>query len=364
VTREARLALPWWAWAAPAAAALLLGGTGGGLLATGGAVFLLLAPMVLVASVFGAVFHAETISRRLGPTLGAIVLALAVTAIEVSLIASLMLQAEAGSTTVARDTVFAGVMVVLNGVVGVALIAGSLRHREQHFQLQGTASGLGVLATLAVIAMILPDYTVAEPGPVFSTLQLVFVSGASLSLYGIYLYVQATSQRSYFTSIEPEELAAPGTVPAWVLLRAVGLLIATLLAVVLLADALSPEVTRLVRAVGLPLEFVAVVIAVVVLLPEGTSSVRAAQDDRLQTSLNFALGSAISSTGLTIPAISLLSVVLDAPIELGLEPEHMVLLTLSLFISALNLSTGRTTVLQGAIHLVIFVVFLLIAAVP
>ena len=355
--------LPRWTWAAPLVAALLLAAVGRHFVSAGGGFFLLAAPVVLVVAVFAAVTHAETVSQRLGATLGAIVLALAVTAIEVSLIAALMLHAAAEATTVARDTVFAGVMVVLNGVVGTALLVGGLRHREQHFQLQGTASALGVLGTLAIITMVLPDYTVTDPGRFFTPLQLAFVSAASLLLYGVYIGVQATSQRSYFTSAEPE--AAPhAPVPGWVVLRAIGLLVVTLAAIVLLADALSPEVQRVVLGAGLPLEFVAVIVAAIVLLPEATSAVKAAAEDRVQTSLNFALGSAIASTGLTIPAIALLSAVLDAPIELGLAPEHVVLLMLTLFVSTLNLSTGRTTVLQGAIHLAIFVVFLVIAAVP
>lgn len=355
--------LPWWSWAAPAAAALLLLAAGR-VVATGSAMFLVPAPLVLVAAVFAAVHHAETVSRRLGEVLGVILLGLAVTAIEVSLIAALMLHAPDQATTVARDTVFAGVMVVLNGVIGLALLAGGMRFQEQRFQLQATASALGVLGTLAVITMILPDYTVTEPAAVFAPVQLVFVSVSSLILYSVYIYVQATSQRAFFTAIGADEAAPIEPVSTGVALRAAVLLAATLVAIVLLADALSPEVQRVVRGVGLPIEFVAVVVAMLVLLPEGTASVRAARAGRLQTSLNLALGSAIASTGLTIPAIALFSAVQDAPIELGLAPEHMVLLILSLFVSSLNFSTGRATVLQGVIHLVIFVVFLVIAAVP
>ena len=268
--------LPRWTWAAPLVAALLLAAVGRHLVSAGGGFFLLAAPVVLVTAVFAAVTHAETVSQRLGATLGAIVLALAVTAIEVSLIAALMLHAAAEATTVARDTVFAGVMVVLNGVVGTALLVGGLRHREQHFQLQGTASALGVLGTLAIITMVLPDYTVTDPGRFFTPLQLAFVSAASLLLYGVYIGVQATSQRSYFTSAEPE--AAPhAPVPGWVVLRAIGLLVVTLAAIVLLADALSPQVQRVVLGAGLPLEFVAVIVAAIVLLPEATSAVKAAR---------------------------------------------------------------------------------------
>jgi Ca2+:H+ antiporter len=239
-----------------------------------------------------------------------------------------------------------------------------MRHQEQRFQLQATASALGVLGTLAVITMILPDYTVLEPAAVFAPVQLVFVSVSSLILYGVFIFIQATSQRGFFTAVDAGEEAPIEPVSGRVALLAAVLMVATLAVIVLMADALAPEVQRAVGAVGLPIEFVAVVVAILVLLPEGTASVRAARAGRLQTSLNLALGSAIASTGLTIPAIALFSAVRHAPIELGLAPEHLVLLTLSLFISGLNFSTGRATVLQGAIHLVIFVVFLVIAAVP
>jgi Ca2+:H+ antiporter len=354
---------PGWTWAAPLATGLLIAGGRVRLLDPDAWPFLVAAPVLLVLSVFAAVHHAEVVSRRVGETVGAIVLGLSVTAIEVSLIASVMFQTSGEAATVARDTVFAGVMVVLNGVVGIALIAGSLRHREQQFGVQGVASALGVLGTLATFAMILPDYTVSQPGGAYAPVQLLFVSVASLSLYAVYLFVQTVSQRTYFTSSEAHSSAA-GPVSGRQALSAAALLLGTLLAIVLMAEALAPAVEAAVVGAGLPLECVAVVIAALVLLPEGTSAVRAARENHMQTSLNFALGSAIASTGLTIPAISLLALVLDVPLELGLASEHVVLLILTLFISTLTLSTGRTTILQGAIHLMIFTVFLLIAAVP
>ncbi len=211
--------------------------------------------------------------------------------------------------------------------------------------------------------MILPDFTVAAPGPVYTPVQLLFVSVASLCLYGMFLFAQAFSQREYFTSVEATEVKH-GPVSGTAALAAAVLLAASLAGIMLLADALAPAVQAVVLGAGLPQEFVSVIIAAVVLLPEGTSAIRAAREDRLQAGLNFALGSAIASTGLTIPAIALISAVLDEPIALGLEPEHVALLIMSLFISTLTLSTGRTTVLQGAVHLVLFVVFLVIAAVP
>jgi Ca2+:H+ antiporter len=355
--------VPWWSWAVPLAAGLLVAAELAGLAEATDPLLLAAAPPLLVAGVFAAVHHAETVQARIGETAGVILLALSVTVIEVALIASVMLRAEAGAPTIARDAVFATVMIVLNGIIGLSLVVGSLRHREQTFQLQGTASALGVLGTLAGTTMVLPDFTVSAPGPTFAPVQLLFVSICALTLYGIYLAVQAGSQRSYFVSPDLPP-GGHGPVSGRTALAAAALLLATLAGVVLLADSLAPSLQRVVLGAGLPLEVVGVAIAALVLLPEGTSAVRAARRDRLQSSLNFALGSAIASTGLTIPAVSLLSVVLGIPIDLGLATEHVALLIMSLFIATLTLSTGRTTVLQGAIHLVLFFVFLLIAAVP
>ncbi len=355
--------MPWQAWAPPAAAVALLGADRAGVLDPDGLAYMITAPPVLILAVFAAVRHAETVSTRVGDALGAIVLAVAVTIIEVSLIASIMLEAGTEAPTVARDTVFAGVMIVLNGIVGVSLLAGAMRHREQIFQLQGTASALAVLGALAGIAMILPAYTVSEPGPYYSVVQLIFVAIVSLALYLVYLGVQAGSQRAYFSSADAGQVAH-GPVSARSALVGAAMLVVSLVAVVLLADSLAPALQEAVRGSGLPQEVVAVIIAVLVLLPEGVSAIQAARSNRIQTSLNLAIGSAIASTGLTIPAIALLSIALDAPIALGLEPEHITMLALTLFVSTTTLSTGRTTVLQGCVHLVLFIVFLVIAAVP
>lgn len=359
----AATSVPWLAWAPPAAALALLGADHAGVLHADDLTYMIIAPPVLILTVFAAVHHAETVSIRVGDALGAIVLAVAVTTIEVSLIASIMLEAGAEAPTVARDTVFAGLMIVLNGIVGASLLTGALRHREQIFQLQGTASALAVLGALAGIVMVLPAYTISEPGPYYTFVQLMFVATVSLSLYAVYVGVQAGSQKRYFSS-EGSGHEAHAPVTGRSALIAAAMLVVSLLAVVLLADSLAPALQEVVRGSGLPQEFVAVIIAVLVLLPEGVSAIHAARSNRIQTSLNLAIGSAIASTGLTIPAIALLAVVLDMPVALGLEPEHMTLLALTLFVSTTTLSTGRTTILQGSVHLVLFVVFLVIAAVP
>jgi Ca2+:H+ antiporter len=333
----------------------------GAIPATAAAVLIPAVPL-LFAAVFAAVHHAEIVALRVGEPFGSIVLAVAVTVIEVALIVSMMLAANEGSGTLARDTVFAAVMLVLNGVVGLCLVFGGARHGEQSFQEQGTTAALSVLGTLAAITLILPNYTRAVPGPIYAPAQLVFVGVVSLCLYGVFLFVQTIRHRDYFiTQGEPDHGVKPS---GWVTSISLGLLVVSLMAVVLLAKTLSLSLEKAVGAAGLPYAFVGVVIAGIVLLPEGTAAVTAARANRLQESLNLALGSALASIGLTIPAVAAVSLWMDQPLTLGLGPEEMTLLILTLFISTVTLATGRTTILQGAVHLVIFGVFIFLSAIP
>lgn len=354
---------PWWAWAAPLAACLLLAAKFTHIISPDLPAVLALAGMLLLAAVFAAVHHAEIVALRVGEPVGSIVLAIAVTVIEVALIVSMMLAAKDGGGSLARDTVFAAVMLVLNGVVGLCLVCGGARHHEQSFQEQGTSSALSVLGTLATIALIVPNYTVAAPGPFYSSTQLEFVGVVSLLLYGVFLFVQTVRHRDYFrTGADTDDAhPRPGTRTT---AASMVLLIVALVAIVLLAKTLSPPLEQGVAAAGLPPAFVGVVIAALVLLPEGTAAVLAARSNRLQTSLNLALGSALASIGLTIPAVAVVSLWLGQTLTLGLGPEAMTLLILTLFISTVTLATGRTTILQGAVHLVICGVFLLLSAVP
>ncbi len=354
---------PWWAWAAPLGACALLAAKFAHVVPTDTPVVLIPAFLLLLAAVFAAVHHAEIIALRVGEPVGSIVLAIAVTVIEVALIVSMMLAAADGGGSLARDTVFAAVMLVLNGVVGLCLLFGGARHHEQSFQEQGTSSALSVLGTLATIALIVPNYTVATPGPLYSPAQLEFVGFVSLVLYGVFLFVQTVSHRDYFQTGEDPEGEHTRPAPRTTAISVV-LLIVALIAVVLLAKALSPSLELGVAAAGFPAPFVGVVIAALVLLPEGTAAVLAARSNRLQTSLNLALGSALASIGLTIPAVAVVSLSLGQQLTLGLGPEAMTLLILTLFISTVTLATGRTTILQGAVHLVICGVFLLLSAVP
>jgi Ca2+:H+ antiporter len=357
---------PLWAWLAPIGAALLLAAKFGALVLADAVPILLLAAFLLFATVFAAVHHAEVVAVRVGEPFGSILLAVAVTIIEVALIVSVMLSA-AGSDAVARDTVYSAVMIVLNGVVGLCLLLGGARHHEQSFQVQGASAALGVLGVLATIALVLPNFALAVPGPTYAPLQLIFVGISSLALYGFFVFVQTVRHLDYFL-VSPEAGAtdsAHGATPSnAATIRSAALLLLALVCVVLLAKVLSPALDRAVAGAGLPVAVVGVVIAALVLLPEGIAAIRAARVNQLQVSLNLALGSALASIGLTIPVVAVVSILMSMPLSLGLASKEMVLLTLTLFSSTLTLATGRTTVLQGAVHLVIFAVFLLLTVVP
>jgi Ca2+:H+ antiporter len=352
---------PWWAWAWPLLAWAMLVLSffvqGGIVDAAAGA--------VLIATVFAAVYHAEVVAHRTGEPFGTLVLAVAVTVIEVALIVSVMVSAPAEKAGLARDTVFAAVMIVCNGIVGLCLLWGGVRHHEQGFHLHGASAALAVLAALTVLSLVLPNVATSAPGPVFNTPQLVFAGIVSLVLYVSFVFVQTVRHRDYFLPIDSpdEEAHAPVPSNATALISLVLLLLA-LIAVVGLAKALTPAVESAIARASAPKAVVGIVIAALVLLPESLAAARAARSDRLQTSLNLALGSALASIGLTIPAVAVVSIVLQQPLELGLGAKEQLLLALTLLISVITLGTGRTTVLQGIVHLVIFAVFLFFAVVP
>jgi Ca2+:H+ antiporter len=360
--------IPIWASLAPLSAAAALAARQAGLFEGDTAAMLIASALLLGGSVFAAVHHAEVLAVRLGEPFGSILLAVAVTVIEVALIVSILVSGVPGSDAVARDTVFAAVMIVLNGVVGACLVLGAQRHHEQTFRIDGASATLAVLGTLATLALVMPNFTIAARGPVYAPGQLVVVGAVSLALYLVFVFVQTVRHRDYFLEIAvlpedktPDAHAMPSNATAAVSLV---LLLVALSAVVLLAKILSKPLDSAVLAAGLPPTFVGVVIAAVVLLPEGLAATKAALANRLQSSMNLALGSAVASIGLTIPSVALVSLIVDLPLVLGLSGENMVLLVLTLFVSSLTLGTGRTTVLQGAVHLAIFMIFLTLSAVP
>jgi Ca2+:H+ antiporter len=320
----------------------------------------------LVGTVLSAVHHAEVVAHKVGEPYGTLVLALAITVIEVALIVSMMLAGGPETTALARDTVFAAVMLILNGIVGICLLAGGTRYHEQTFGQRGVSASLTTLAAIAVLTLVLPNYTTSVSGPVYSPSQLAFVAVVALVLYGTFVLVQTVRHRDYFLPVDADADAQTHAVPPSGTLAATsaGLLLLGLVAVVLLAKALAPTIEASVAHAGAPKALVGIIIAMVVLLPEGLAAYRAARANRLQTSLNLALGSALASIGLTIPAVAIVSLATGWTLTLGLDLKSVVLLLLSLFVTSLSLSTGRTTVLQGTVHLVLLATYLFTTVIP
>lgn len=361
--------LPIWTVAAPVAGWLALAsgaagiGDAGG---TAGALFLLLKAACLFAAVLAAVFHAEVIAHKIGEPYGTLVLAVAVTSIEVALIVSLMISGGPEATGLARDTVYAAVMLILNGMVGLCLLFGGQRHGEQSFNLAGVSAALATLAAISVLTMVLPNYTTTTPGPSYNTSQLIFIAIISLVLYGTFVLVQTVRHRDYFlpqnvTASEDEHAPSP---PAKMALASTALLLVCLGCVVLLAKALSPTLESAVLKFGAPKALVGIIIAAVVLLPEGIAAFQAARANRLQTSLNLALGSALASIGLTIPCVAIVAIMNGWTLTLGIDIKSTVLLLLSLIVTSLSLGGGRTTIMQGTVLLTIFAVYLFVTIVP
>jgi len=353
---------PWWSWAWPVVALVVLAlhfAHWTSMVLSAAEAF------VLIGTVFAAVHHAEVVAIRVGEPLGTLVLALAVTIMEVALIVSVMIAGGPQTATLARDTIFAVVIIVCNGIIGVCLLAGGLRHYEQEFQLWGANATLTVLIALTTLTLVLPNVTTTTPGPTFSRSQLAFEAVVSFVLYLSFLFVQTVRHRYYFLSRGGDQEEGHSTPPPnRVVLISAGLLLVSLVIVVAVAKVLTPTVERVIEAAGAPRKVVGIIIAGLVLLPEGLASYRAATANRLQTSINLALGSALASIGLTIPAVAGISLALSKPLTLGLNPEEEVLVALTLVVSILSLGTGRTTVFQGIVHLVIFAVFLFLAMVP
>src|SRR6266700_6314256 len=311
-----------------------------------GLVFAVILLVILFGTVFAAVHHAEIIAERIGEPYGTLLLTLSVTIIEVALIATIML-GENPVPTLARDTVFAVVMIVCNGLVGLCIFIGGLRYREQDFQVSGANLYLSVLFVLATITLILPNYTLTTPGPVYSAAQLGFVSVVTLILYGVFLYTQTVRHRDYFigeaAGVTNGEMSASNRLLA---LSAV-LLLVSLLAVVLLAKKFSLVVDFATAQIGAPPAFAGVLVALLILLPESVAAIAAARKNDLQKSINLALGSSLATIGLTIPAVAVAAYVLDKQLVLGLDAQAMVLLLLTFFLSMLTFGTGRTNILFG-----------------
>lgn len=359
-----RLRLPHWTHYVPVLAVLVLAATWG---TKPGAVPLVLAGGLLAASVVAAVHHAEVVAHRVGEPFGSLVLAVAVTVIEVALIVTLMVAGGSDTETLARDTVFAAVMITCNGIVGVSLLAATLRHRVATFNAEGTATALATVATLATLSLVLPTFTTSRPGSEFSPSQLTFAAVASLALYGLFVLIQTVRHRDYFlpvgeTAVDPDQHAA--TPSARAARTSLALLLVALVAVVGLAKIESEPIEDGVDAIGAPQSAVGVVIALLVLLPETLAAFRNARRNRMQTSFNLAFGSAMASIGLTIPAIAVASIWLEGPLVLGLGAMQMVLLAITVVVSALTVLPGRATLQEGGVHLALFCAFVFLAFNP
>lgn len=326
---------------------------------------------LLVVAVLASVHHAEVVAHRVGEPYGSLVLAVAVTVIEVGLILSLVLSGGDGVETLARDTVFAAVMITINGIAGLALLVGALRHHQAVFNAVGTGDALATVVTLATVCLVLPTFTTSRPGPEFSGEQLAFAAVASLALYGLFIFTQTVRHRDYFLPVASDgslrdldgdgHADPPSTRETWLSL---GLLLVALVGVVGLAKVSSKAIEGGVQAIGAPASFVGVVIALLVLLPESIAAVRHARAERVQVSLNLAYGSAMASIGLTIPVLAVATLFIDTPLVLGLGPTQIVLLAVSVVVATLTAVTGRARPLQGGVHLVLLAAFLVLSISP
>jgi Ca2+:H+ antiporter len=323
-------------------------------------VFVWLFATILV-SALAVVRHAEHLARRLGEPLGTLILTLAVTAIEATSISAVMLHGE-NNPTLVRDTLFSVVMIILNGMVGAALLLGAWRHREQHYNLQGANTYLSVIVPLAVMSMIMPDFTQTTPGPTLSFPQEIFLGFMSIGLYAAFLMIQTGRHRGYFSF---EESASPrpastSPVDSSPLSRHALLLAAYMLPVVFLAEQLARPIDYLIETLRAPAALGGVIIAVLVATPEAIGAVRAAVSNQLQRSMNIFMGSVLSTIGLTIPIMLVVSHVTGRQIYLGVQNSSFVMLLLTLFLSAITFASGRTNVLQGAVHGLLFVAYVLL----
>lgn len=330
--------------------------------------FIVLMSITLIGAVLSAVHHAEVIAHKTGEPYGTLVLAIAVTIIEVSLIIAMMFAGHEGAEFIARDAVFATVMIVVNGVIGLCIFMGGFKHHEMSFRNEGTNSALAVLTALATFILVMPMVTTSTPGPDFTRSQLAFAGVASFALYGAFIFFQTVSHRDYYLPKAEDQKTdsdthaeKPSNLKTGI---SVFLLLISLAVVVGLAEALNPAIEAGVKAAGAPKTVVGIAIAMLVLLPEGYAAVRAARANRLQSSLNLALGSALASIGLTIPTVAAFAIFFNLPISLGISSLNMTLMYLSFFIGALTLAIGRTTLLQGVVHLIIFFEFLFLSLVP
>lgn len=329
----------------------------------GGVVYDIIAGILLTGSVLSAVHHAEVVAHKVGEPFGTIILALCITIIEVALIISLMVAGGDDAITLARDTVFAAVMIILNGIIGICILIGGVKYYEQFFARTSATTYLVSIVSILILTLVLPNFTSSVNGPFYNKAQLIFVSIACLVIYGVFLMVQTVRHRNYFiiTDDDPDSHYIPTRFATAI---SFAFLVICLVIVVLMAKGLSGTIEDMVRSVGAPKSLVGVIIAAVVLLPECVAAIRAARNNQIQSSLNLALGSALASIGLTIPAVSVVCIMYDIPFVLGLDKKDIILLSLSVFIVMLSLSRGKTNILYGTVLLVNLAAYIFTVIVP
>jgi Ca2+:H+ antiporter len=358
---------PIWSWALPLlglflAVTALTFGNGAAWTKLDVAFALALMP-TLIISVFAAVHHADIIARHTGEPYGTLVLTIVVTVIELALIVSVMLTGKSNPYLV-RDTVYSVVMIVCNGLVGLCILVGCLRYREQSYDITGASIYLAVLIVFAVLTLILPNYARALPGPAYSAGQLAFISLATIALYAVFLYTQTIRHRDYFVPSGALIVAKDAALSAATLVLSISLLVMSVTTVVLIAKTFAEVIDTALRLSGAPEALAGVIIATVILLPESAAAMNAARQNQIQKSINLVLGSSLATIGLTIPAIASVNLITKQELALGLEPKDIVLLMMTFAASILTFSTGRTNILYGFLHLVIFGTFVFLLVVP
>jgi Ca2+:H+ antiporter len=323
--------------------------------------------VVLLGNVISAVHHAEVIALRVGEPYGTLVLALAVTVIEVGMIVVLMVGGEPNPTLM-RDSIHAVVMLVLHGLAGLCIVVCAFHHHEPEFHVAGANAYLAVLIPMAVLVLVMPNYVASAPGPFYSNLQLIFVSVVCLALYGAFLFIQTGWHRGYFQPVSDNDTdtgAGPVERPGpRILLASCGVLPVALLSVVLLAKSVTPALEAALDAVDAPAAVIGIVIAAIVLLPESVAAVRAAARNRLQSSINLSLGSGVASIGLTVPTVAVVSRIIDQPLQLGISESNSILMALGALVAVITYGTGRTNVLAGIVHLTLLAAYLFLTFVP
>lgn len=316
---------------------------------------------LLIGGIVSSVRHADMVAARVGRVWGAIVLALAVTVIELSIIIPVLLTGGSAGATLGRDTVFAAVILATNGIIGLSVVTATRRSPTSSFNSEGSGAALGAIATIATLSLVLPSFAESEPSPApLDTFGLVFISVAAVGTYVLFLYILTVRNTEHFEDVETRAIRIPRQDPPR-LVYSLTLLFVSLAAVIALAQSLSLTLEAAVTRAGLPISSVAVILAALILLPEGTAAVRYARAGNLQTSFNLGYGSALASIGLTIPTLAIVAAVFGVDVVFGLEPREIVIFFLTLLVSAITVASHRVTLFQGGLHLVILSAYLLLA---